>query len=221
VALTVFKTVRDLTLSGWVGSIPMHSRHTSDMRLFIRSFISAVVAGAVLVAPRTARSQVADSVRRAPLPAAIVPAVDSFRPPMTPRRAFLYSFLLPGYSQSRLGRNKAGTAFMLVEAISVAMIRESGADAREARRLSGDSLIVSYVDAQGNPSITKVRSSFGDVEVRSRRAHVEDWVALLIANHLFSGADAFVAANLWDIPARLGLQMLPRGAAITASLRLR
>ena len=26
VALTVFKTVRDLTLSGWVGSIPMHSR---------------------------------------------------------------------------------------------------------------------------------------------------------------------------------------------------
>jgi hypothetical protein len=27
VALTVFKTVRDLTSSGWVGSIPMHSRH--------------------------------------------------------------------------------------------------------------------------------------------------------------------------------------------------
>ena len=27
VALTVFKTVRDLTTSGWVGSIPMHSRH--------------------------------------------------------------------------------------------------------------------------------------------------------------------------------------------------
>jgi hypothetical protein len=26
VALTVFKTVRDLTSSGWVGSIPMHSR---------------------------------------------------------------------------------------------------------------------------------------------------------------------------------------------------
>ena len=26
VALTVFKTVRDLTTSGWVGSIPMHSR---------------------------------------------------------------------------------------------------------------------------------------------------------------------------------------------------
>jgi len=37
--------------------------------------------------------------------------------PLTPRRAFLYSFLAPGYSQSVLGRNKAATGFLLFEAI--------------------------------------------------------------------------------------------------------
>ena len=50
-----------------------------------------------------------------------------FEPPIAPRRAFFYSFLVPGYSQAVLGRNKAAAAFMLVEAISLAMIRESAA----------------------------------------------------------------------------------------------
>ena len=146
-------------------------------------------------------------------------AADTLRPPLSPRRAFFYSFLAPGYSQSVLGRHKAATSFILVEAITISMIRESAADLHEARRMQNDSVVVSYVDASGNPGLVVAPPRFGDADVHTRAAHVEDWIALLVANHLFAGADAFVAANLWDVPARLGLRMLPHGAVLSASLK--
>jgi hypothetical protein len=120
-----------------------------------------------------------------------------------------------------LGRHKAAATFLFVEALSLVMIRESAADVHEARRTANDSLITSYVDASGAPNITKVPPRFGDTEVRSRSAHVEDWIAFLVANHLFAGADAFVAAHLWDVPARLGLRVVPRagGAAVTGAIK--
>jgi len=154
-------------------------------------------------------------VRTAPVTAAIG------RAPISPRRAFFYSFLVPGYSQAVLGRNKAAAAFILVEAISVTMIRESAADVNEARRMTSDSVVISYVDGTGLPLTTKVAPRFTDSDIRTRRAHIEDWIAFLIANHLFSGADAFVAAHLWDVPARVGLRVLPRGGntVVAASLK--
>ena len=39
--------------------------------------------------------------------------------------------------------------------------------------------------------------------MRARRTHLEDWLAAVIFNHLFSGADAFVAANLADFNANV------------------
>ena len=71
-------------------------------------------------------------------------AAEPLKPPIGPRRAFLFSFLVPGYSQSVLGRNKAAATFMLIEAVSIAMIRESAADAHEARRMANDTVVVSY-----------------------------------------------------------------------------
>ncbi|HET9728033.1 MAG: hypothetical protein ACM3SX_01135 [Deltaproteobacteria bacterium] len=177
------------------------------------------VASALAVAVRgDAQVQRADSSRRAPAAAVATPN-DSLRPPLSPRRAFFYSFLAPGYSQSVLGRHKAATSFVLVEAITVAMIRESAADLHEARRMANDTVVVSYVDASGNPSVVALPPRFGDADVHTRAAHVEDWIALLVANHLFAGADAYVAANLWDVPARLGLRMLPHGAVLSASIK--
>ena len=89
--------------------------------------------------------------------------------------------------------------------MSIAMIRQSGADLAEARRQFGDTLVVSYVDASGNalssPQLQPRR--FEQVEIQSRRSHVEDWIALLIANHLFAAADGFVAASLWDVEAHV------------------
>ena len=41
------------------------------------------------------------------------------------------------------------------------MIRESGADVREARRQLGDTLVLSYVDANGEPLATPERAHVG------------------------------------------------------------
>ena len=148
---------------------------------------------------------------------AVAPA-ESLKAPIGPRRAFLYSFLAPGYSQSVLGRHKAATTFMLIEAVSIIMIRESAADAHEARRMANDTVIVSYGENGAAPITTGPR--FSGAEIRTRDAHVEDWVALLVANHLFAGADAFVAAHLWDVPAHAGLRLLPGGGAkLSASFK--
>lgn len=145
---------------------------------------------------------------------------DSLKPPISPRRAFLYSAILPGYGQAILGRNKAAAVMLAIEAMAIGMIRESAADVREARRMSGDTVVVSYVDATGGASSPPIVSArrFDPQYVHVRQSHVEDWVAFLLANHLFSGADAFVAANLWELPAELSVRVAPGGATVGASL---
>ena len=134
-----------------------------------------------------------------------VTVADSVRSPISPKRAFLTSLVVPGSAQNILGRHRAAAALIGVETISLAMMRESAADVREARQQRGDSLVMSYVDASGNLLTVPLerRRRFDDSEVRSRRSHVEDWVALLIANHLFAACDAFVAASLWDVAAHV------------------
>ena len=189
-------------------------------RRFRVSHLASSALLAVLVATPAA-AQRADSTRvRRPTSAG--PAIpDSLKPPISPRRAFLYSALLPGYGQAILGRNKAAAAMLVIEAMAIGMIRESAADVREARRMSGDSVVVSYVDpSTGAPlSIpTLVPRRFDPQYVHVRQSHVEDWVAFLLANHLFSGADAFVAANLWELPAELSIRVAPGGATVGASL---
>lgn len=56
--------------------------------------------------------------------------------------------------------------------------------------------------------------------VQARRTHVEDWVALLLFNHLVAGADAYVAAHLWDLPGRVALVPAP-GGGTALSLQVR
>lgn len=139
------------------------------------------------------------------------------QPPLSPRRAFLYSLLLPGYSQSVLRRPSAGALFMLTESIGIAMLRESKAELNEARRLRTDSLV-----PVGNDPLTGLpvnqASSFNDGLINTRRRNVEDWVAFLIANHLFAAADGLVAAHLWDLPIQVSAQRTETGAVIGARL---
>lgn len=177
--------------------------------------VAAVVAALVVLAPAGARAQRTDSARVAARP----PAVDTVarpvpRPPLTPRRAFLYSLFLPGYGQSILGRPAAGAIFVLSESIALAMLRESRADLDEARRLRTDSLVIIGVDGAGVP----IRSSspYDDDLIDIRRGHVEDWVAFLIANHLFAAADAYVAAHLWDLPSQISVRQT-RGRTVLAA----
>jgi hypothetical protein len=141
------------------------------------------------------------------------------RPPLSPRRAFLYSLLLPGYSQSVLGRHRAGSLQLAFEAVSLTMIRLTAADVREARRTRADSIPVSFVNANGQPEIRFERTAFPTSLLRSRRARLEDWIAVLMANHLFSAADGYVAALLWDLPAEVAVDASPQAARLALRVR--
>ena len=147
-----------------------------------------------------------------------VTAIMERKPPLSPRRAFLYSLALPGYSQSVLGRHRAGALQVAFEAVSLVMVRMSAADLREARRNLADSVTISFVNASGNAEVVRVRSQWTSELVRSRRAHVEDWIAVWAANHLFSALDAFVAAHLWDLPAEVALTASPRSTGLALKL---
>jgi hypothetical protein len=188
-----------------------------------RSARSSALGAAVLLAlasdPSIVMAQRVDSAqvgaRRTPRDSARAPLP---KPPLSPRRAFLFSLVVPGYSQSVLGRPTAGAIFVLTEGIALAMLHESAADLRQARRLKTDSLIVIGVDPARGADITQP-SGYTPELIDVRRGHVEDWLAFLIANHLFAAADAYVAAHLWDLPTQVSVESRPTGAAVAARLR--
>jgi hypothetical protein len=118
--------------------------------------------------------------------------------------------VLPGYAQSILGRGRAGTLEAAFEAVTLIMIRQSAANLREAKRgFVADSVPVSFVDESGNPIVEKQAPRFTSALIRSRRAQLEDWIAVLVANHLFAAVDAYVAALLWDLPVEIGVTDRP------------
>ena len=202
---------------------PMRAWHRG-----LRLTFAATALAVVMVAP-PAVAQVQDTTRVPPTPTPPAPATigDTVRsaaelqPPLSPRRAFLYSLAVPGYAQSVLGRGRTGTLLMAFEALSLVMIREMHANVREARRFAADSVIVSYVNPDGTAGARYERTTFPTTLVRSRREQAEDWIAVLIANHLFAAADAYVAALLWDLPAEMGVQASPRRGGAQLELRLR
>ena len=142
-------------------------------------------------------------------------------PPITPKRAFLYSLMIPGWGQSRLDRGTAGALFATIEMGSIAMVGKTTIDLKQARRYSVDSVPANYtVNSDGKivgtltfpPSLPKSL-------VNTRRLHREDWFAALMFNHLISGADAFVAAQLWDVPTSVSLKPYADGVALVATVR--
>jgi hypothetical protein len=157
------------------------------------------------------------------------------QPPISARRAFLYSGLIPGMGQAALDRKNTGAVFFLIEAMSWAMLRRSADDERIAKAFLGDSVPQAYVidpstglvkrDTRGNPIVSSwTQSQYTEQLVRARALHVEDWVAVILFNHLFAGADAYVAANLWDLPQHISMRVVPLpqgGAAMTFSLTVR
>jgi hypothetical protein len=177
----------------------------------------------------SARAGIAAPVAKAPQPA----ATDTPKPPMTPRRAFLTSLLIPGYAQTVFGRDHAAMLFAVIEIGSIGMARKSAQDLAEAKAFANDSVVATYkIDPLTSLAIidpktglpvpdTYIASRFIPDRVKARRTHYEDWIAAILFNHLFSGADAYVAANLWDFKANIGVVATPNSAGVYASLRLR
>ncbi|MEP6999673.1 MAG: hypothetical protein ABI969_04290 [bacterium] len=182
--------------------------------------VNRVVGGLTLLV--TVSSGVANAQRADTARVAARPKVDTTRsapqPPLSPRRAFLYSLVAPGYAQSRLGRPIGGALFVFTESIAIAMLRESAADLREARLFRRDTL--EYIgNDPGSGSPVMHRNSYNDELISIRRGHVEDWIAFLIANHLFAGADAYVAAHLWDLPSQISVTPTTSGTVVAARIR--
>ena len=186
-------------------------RKTSMQRAF------AILLLLVAVSART-HAQRADSARVAPrLP--VADTVSRFaKPPLSPPRAFLYSLLAPGLGQSRLGRPVAGAIFVFTESIAIAMLRESAAELRQAKRFRTDSLVAIGNDPNTGAPLFH-HSSYTDDLISIRQGHVEDWIAFLIANHLFAGADAYVAAHLWDLPSQINVSQTRSGTVVAARFR--
>lgn len=142
------------------------------------------------------------------------------RPPIAPRRAMLYSMLLPGFSQSRLNRPTSSIMFAVGEVLSIGMARKAALDLREARTARKDSIPTGF----SADTVTGIITATGYTQnrlvarINARRTHYEDWIAAIIFNHIISGADAYVAANLWDFKANVTVAPTGNGAAIGASL---
>ena len=196
------------------------------------AFWCALASGALLaIHPECATAQV-DTTRRdstrviRPTP----PLPDSLKPPVSPGKAFLNSFFVPGLGQSRLGRPIPGAIFVGVEVLSISMLLKTDNELRIAKNQASNATVNQYrtdpatgapvLDQFGQPvPLDTVPNRFDADRVDAKRAQIEDWVAVLIFNHLIAGADAFVASLLWDFPARVGFRHLPRGVGVGLSVR--
>lgn len=159
-------------------------------RALLAGLVGTVVAVGVLSAQNPPAVPRADTLAAVPDSAPQRPERgDSVRPrpPVTPTGAFLRSLVLPGWGQARLNRNVTGGLFVAFEAVAAAMVWKS----------------------QWQLEFARTRNKF----VEEHRQEREDWITLLVFNHLFSAAEAYVAAHLHDFPAALELDRLPGGGS--------
>jgi hypothetical protein len=185
--------------------------------------LAALALAVVALFPALSQGQVPDTTRGPrPTPTLVLPRANA-KPPLTPRRAFFYSLLAPGSAQSILNRPTAGSIFVSVEAGALVMIAKSSNDLRAARRISRLLVDTGYAIDRTTGDTTGVLRGPGpgaqraETRIGPRRAFVEDWMTILIVNHFLAGADAYVAANLWDVPADVQVTTSPQGGMLVAA----
>ena len=112
-------------------------------------------------------------------------------------------------------------------------VARAEADRAEAKGLPRDSVVETYkIDPATGLAVidpntglpvpeTYIASRYTDDRINARRTHYEDWITMIVFNHLFSGADAYVAANLWDFKANVGATATAHSAILYASVRFR
>ncbi|HUQ47498.1 MAG TPA: DUF5683 domain-containing protein [Gemmatimonadaceae bacterium] len=179
------------------------------------------------------RAQRTDSTTVGVKPPARTPKVsalpDSFsRLPISPRRAFLTSLVAPGYMQLKFKRPKAATIFLAAEAGGIGMALKSKHDLDLAKAAKLDTVFTPVLDNLGKPvvdSVTGKPKTTGALRnqnladrVKARRTHFEDWIAVIVFNHLFAGADAYVAANLQDFNTNVNVTSTDKGVQILAKV---
>jgi hypothetical protein len=109
---------------------------------------------------------------------------DTLRHRPAPLGYFFRSLAIPGWGQASLDRKLTGGLFIAFEGLAISMVMKSNAELR-------------YLDQADTATAT------------ARRAERQDWITLLVFNHLFSGMEAYVSAHLLDFPRDLHLRVLP------------
>jgi hypothetical protein len=212
VASPVFKTgVTRHGRAGWV-----RFPHSPAMAL---ALMLALITPSLAIAQRTDSTR-AGVTRKAPIDTA------GSRLRIKPGRAFLGSLLIPGMEQVKLGRPKAATLFAIVEAGTIAMSAKSWNDLSKAKAARNDTVAIAVLGSNGQPVIDPVTgipdSTYAPRNpnlvgrIKARRTHLEDWIAAIVFNHLFAGADAFVAANLQDFNTNVQANSTADGIRVVA-----
>jgi len=150
--------------------------------LLLALALATPVCAAAQVVPPTQQQQ-----QQQPQPEDTIP-VPPFRfdPPISPLGAFGRSFLLPGWGQAVLGRRVTGAVFVVWEGLTATMVVKS------LHQLH-------------------FQESIGAETVEDKRKEFQDWLVLLIFNHLLAGTEAYVSALMWDFPTDLKAQVMPGG----------
>jgi hypothetical protein len=118
------------------------------------------------------------------------PPVTTIPDPAAPRRSplnyFVRSLLVPGWGQASLDRKLTGGLFLAFEGVALGMALKTDHELAYLERTESE-------------------------RVDEKRQERQDWFVLLGMNHLFSGLEAFVSANLFDFPGDLTVRPLPGG----------
>ena len=96
------------------------------------------------------------------------------------------SLVLPGWGQASLDRKLTGGMFLAFEGLALGMALKTHNE-------------LDYLERTGSD------------RVEEKRQERQDWFVLVGMNHLFSGLEAFVSANLFDFPGDLTVRALPGG----------
>lgn len=196
VARPVFKTAMEAPQVSPVGSIPTRSRQRFPWVMALcLAVVPVAAAQEPAVEPPVISATSLDTLR----PTTVV-ARDTLvfpKPPLRPLGAFFRSLAVPGWSQSVLDRRLTAGLFIAVEGIALGMVVKSSAE-------------LSYLRRRDDP------------KVPAKEQEREDWLAVLLFNHLFAGLEGFVGAHLWDFPRDVRIRAVPMpggfGPAVTLPL---
>jgi hypothetical protein len=163
----------------------------ADGRIVALTRPCAVLLGSIALLSANPSIRLSAQVPPESLPPA--PTVRDTSHQVGPVGALWRSLVLPGWGQAATGRKVTGALFTVWEGTTMFMTLKASQEAN-------------YFRASGSPNL------------ESKHQEVQDWLVLWGFNHLFSGAEAFVAAHLRDFPRDLKIRAVPGGVGLRFAL---
>jgi len=166
----------------------------ADRRTAGQAVAAILVLVALLSGGPTVRlsAQAKDTARAKSTPAKGASAAQPKR--VKPVDALFRSLFIPGWGQASTGRNTAGAMFAVWEGVTIMMTARAVQEKH-------------YMEETGSENVA------------SKDQQIQDWIVLLVFNHLFSAAEAFVAAHLQDFPKELKIRAVPGGGGVSGGIR--